>query len=70
MTQTEQAPARQISGAELRLQNVVKRYPGQKVAAVDSLSLTIPAGEIVAFVGPSGCGKTTSLKMLNRLMCI
>ena len=68
MTQTEQAPDRQISGAELRLENVVKRYPGQKVAAVDSLSLTIPAGEIVAFVGPSGCGKTTSLKMLNRLI--
>ncbi len=59
---------RAISGAELRLDNVVKRYPGQKVAAVDSLSLTVPAGEIVTFVGPSGCGKTTSLKMINRLI--
>src|SRR4051794_19995909 len=59
---------RAISGAELRLENVVKRYPGQKVSAVESLSLTIPAGEIVAFVGPSGCGKTTSLKMINRLI--
>src|SRR3546814_21120913 len=44
------------------------RSPGQKVSAVESLSLTIPAGEIVAFVGPSGCGKTTSLKMINRLI--
>ncbi|QIX27091.1 ABC transporter ATP-binding protein [Nocardioides sp. JQ2195] len=59
---------RSISGAELRLENVVKRYPGQKVAAVESLTLTIPAGEIVTFVGPSGCGKTTSLKMINRLI--
>ncbi|KRF11326.1 ABC transporter [Nocardioides sp. Soil797] len=59
---------RAVSGAELRLENVVKRYAGQKVAAVESLSLTIPAGEIVAFVGPSGCGKTTSLKMINRLI--
>ena len=57
-----------VSGAELRLENVVKRYPGQKVAAVDGLTLTIPAGEIVMFVGPSGCGKTTSLKMINRLI--
>jgi len=58
----------EVSGAELRLENVVKKYSGQKVAAVQSLSLTIPAGEIVMFVGPSGCGKTTSLKMINRLI--
>jgi len=61
-------PAADISGAEITLDSVVKRYPGQKVAAVDSLSLTVPAGEIVMFVGPSGCGKTTSLKMINRLI--
>jgi osmoprotectant transport system ATP-binding protein len=58
----------EISGAEIRLENVVKRYPGQQAAAVDGLSLVIPAGEIVMFVGPSGCGKTTSLKMINRLI--
>ena len=58
----------EISGAELTLDDVTKRYAGQKAAAVDGLSLTIPAGEIVMFVGPSGCGKTTSLKMINRLI--
>ena len=57
-----------ISGAEIRLENVTKQYPGQATAAVDGLSLVIPAGEIVMFVGPSGCGKTTSLKMINRLI--
>jgi len=57
-----------ISGAEIRLEDVTKRYPGQNTAAVDGLNLTIPAGEIVMFVGPSGCGKTTSLKMINRLI--
>ena len=55
-------------GAEIRLENVTKSYPGTKAAAVGELSLTIPAGEIVMFVGPSGCGKTTSLKMINRLI--
>jgi len=57
-----------VSGAEITLDSVVKRYPGQRTNAVDSLSLTIPAGEIVMFIGPSGCGKTTSLKMINRLI--
>ncbi len=61
-------PTNAISGAEIRLENVTKRYPGQGAAAVDGLNLTIPAGEIVMFVGPSGCGKTTSLKMINRLI--
>ncbi len=62
------APAAEVSGAEIVLDDVVKQYPGQKTPAVDKLSLTIPAGEIVMFVGPSGCGKTTSLKMINRLI--
>ena len=66
-THTEGSSA-EISGAEIRLDNVTKRYPGQQAAAVDGLSLVIPAGEIVMFVGPSGCGKTTSLKMINRLI--
>ena len=58
----------EVSGVEIVLEDVVKRYPGQKAPAVNSLSLTIPAGEMVMFVGPSGCGKTTSLKMINRLI--
>ena len=56
------------TGADIELVDVVKRYRGQDSAAVDNLSLKIPAGEIVMFVGPSGCGKTTSLKMINRLI--
>ena len=58
MTTTEAAPgstdAGSISGAEIRLDDVTKRYAGQESAAVDGLSLVIPAGEIVMFVGPSG----------------
>lgn len=61
-------PTAEVSGVEIELVDVVKRYPGQERAAVDSLNLTIPAGETVMFVGPSGCGKTTSLKMINRLI--
>lgn len=55
------------SGAEIVFDQVVKSYPGMDTPAVESLSVTIPAGQIVMFVGPSGCGKTTTLKMINRL---
>jgi osmoprotectant transport system ATP-binding protein len=53
--------------ASIQLDAIGKRYPNGTVA-VDSLSLTIPAGEICMLVGPSGCGKTTSMKMINRLI--
>ncbi|GAA3285332.1 ABC transporter ATP-binding protein [Nesterenkonia halobia] len=56
------------TGAALELVDVTKSYPGQTSPAVDGLSLSVPAGEMVMFVGPSGCGKTTSLKMINRLI--
>ena len=32
--------------------------------AVDSLSLDVGRGELVALLGPSGCGKTTTLRMV------
>jgi putative ABC transport system ATP-binding protein len=37
------------------------------VRAVDSVSLTIDAGEFVALEGPSGSGKTTLLQLLGAL---
>ena len=57
--------------ATVEFEHVSKRYPGggsAETAAVDDLSLTVPAGKICVLVGPSGCGKTTSLKMVNRLI--
>lgn len=38
------------------------------VLAVDGISLTIRAGEIVGVLGPNGAGKTTMLKMLAGLL--
>ena len=56
------------AGVPIVLDHVSKRYPSTKAAAVDDISLEIPAGEIVILVGPSGCGKTTTMRMINRLI--
>jgi osmoprotectant transport system ATP-binding protein len=54
--------------AEIVFDRVTKRYEGRDQAAVENLSLTIPAGEICVLVGPSGAGKTTAMKLVNRLI--
>jgi ABC-2 type transport system ATP-binding protein len=40
----------------------------RSVAAVQSVSFQIEAGEVVGFLGPNGAGKTTTLKMLTGLI--
>ncbi len=65
----DKASSPSTSGGEvIRLEGLSKRFPGQSAAAVESLDLEIPAGEIVVLVGPSGCGKTTTMRMINRLI--
>src|SRR5256885_3077690 len=56
------------AAAELVFDEATKVYPGREGAAVDHLSLTVPAGEICVLVGPSGGGKTTALRLVNRLI--
>ncbi len=51
----------------IELVQVNKSYSGQ-IKAVDDLTLTVPAGEIVGFLGPNGAGKTTTLKMLTGIL--
>ena len=50
------------SGAQVRLRNLSKAY-GQ-TAAVDDVSLDVPAGAFVSLLGPSGSGKTTTLNLI------
>lgn len=39
-----------------------------KVAALKSLSLTVPKGSVYGFLGPNGAGKTTTIKLLLGLL--
>jgi ATP-binding cassette subfamily C protein len=43
------------------------RYPGSQSAALDEVSLRIPAGSFAAIIGPSGAGKTTLAELLIGL---
>ena len=53
----------------MRASDISYAYPGPpRVAAIESISLDISQGEIVAVLGPSGCGKTTFLKILAGLL--
>jgi sodium transport system ATP-binding protein len=50
----------------LTAEGLVKRFG--PVAAVDGVSLTVSAGEVVGLLGPNGAGKTTTLRMLAGIL--
>jgi ABC-2 type transport system ATP-binding protein len=50
----------------ITLRRVTKRFGG--AAAVDDLSLDVPAGSIYGFIGPNGSGKTTTLRMIMHIL--
>lgn len=51
----------------LEIRQLVKEYrpaAGESVRAVDEVSMSVGAGELVALYGPSGSGKTTLLELI------
>jgi ABC-2 type transport system ATP-binding protein len=52
--------------AVIEVRGLTKRFG--RVLAVDRLSFTVEAGQVVGFLGPNGAGKTTTLRMLLGLV--
>jgi len=50
------------------IKELSKNYPGSASAALDRVSLSIPAGSIFGLLGPNGAGKTTLILILLGLL--
>ncbi len=66
LTKVFRVPERE-AGLRASLRGLVNRT-WREVRAVDAISFSIEAGEVVGFLGPNGAGKTTTLKMLSGLL--
>ena len=51
--------------AKVTMRNLDFYYGESK--ALKSVSLSLYANKVTAFIGPSGCGKSTLLRVLNRM---
>src|SRR3989454_9740806 len=51
----------------IRLDHVSFAYPGTSRVVLDDVSVTLPAGAVVAIVGENGAGKTTLVKLLAKM---
>ena len=58
-------PARLREG--ITFDHVSFAYPGTERLVLEDVSLTLPAGAVVAVVGENGAGKTTLVKLLAKL---
>ena len=56
-----------VPQGNINFRNLNFSYPGSTSTVLNSLSLEIKQGQLVAFVGPSGAGKSTIIAMLTRL---
>jgi ABC-2 type transport system ATP-binding protein len=71
MSSTTQLGSPQVAGSPpsgdevIRTVDLTKIYPGADFKAVDTLNLSIHAGEIFGLLGPNGAGKTTTGGMLT-----
>jgi ATP-binding cassette subfamily B protein len=67
LTATADRPAPSRVREGLRLEGVSFAYPGTERLVLDKVSLSLPAGSVVALVGENGAGKTTLVKLLCKL---
>jgi ATP-binding cassette, subfamily B, bacterial len=60
-------PVPAVLNRGIQLDHVSFTYPGTSRVVLDDVSLTLPAGAVVAIVGENGAGKTTLVKLLAKM---
>jgi len=55
-----------MNDVRIKTQALTKRYG--RLTAVQDLSFTIEAGDVLGFLGPNGAGKSTTMKMLTGFL--
>lgn len=53
-----------LANSMVKLNHIIKKFSGEKDAAVNDISLEVKEGEFITILGPSGCGKTTTLRII------
>jgi ABC-2 type transport system ATP-binding protein len=57
-----------VGAVSLELESLSRRYGD--VVALDQLTLTVPAGQVVGFLGANGAGKTTAMRAVFGLVAL
>jgi ABC-2 type transport system ATP-binding protein len=55
-----------MSDVAIRVEGLTRRFGD--ITAVDKVSFSVNAGEVVGYLGPNGSGKTTTIRMLLGLL--
>jgi ATP-binding cassette subfamily B protein len=60
-------PVPEVLTTGIRFDHVSFAYPGTSRLVLEDVSVTLPAGAVVAIVGENGAGKTTLVKLLAKM---
>jgi ABC-2 type transport system ATP-binding protein len=52
----------------IEVQDLIKRYKGATINAVDDISFNVSPGEFFTLLGPNGAGKTTTISILTTTL--
>ncbi len=66
MTSPNSSPLPEKIDAAVVVNNLTRKFGN--FTAVDSISFSIPRGEIFGLLGPNGAGKTTTMRMLCGIL--
>jgi ABC-2 type transport system ATP-binding protein len=67
-TAARPAVERPLDANTIVVTDLVKRYKGSELNAVDGISFSVRAGELFALLGPNGAGKTTTISILTTTL--